>query len=337
MEAVQIMTPAGAVVELLGEAFEGPRDPRSTWFVSNAPDSGIFGTLAGLTPQEASRAPGPGRRSAAAHTSHLAFSLRVSAAKLRGEEPAVNWAESWAVSSVDERGWAGLRASLRADYHAAIAAARDLDGVDPSRIVLWGTSYAGGHVLPVAVADGDIAAVVSLTPAMDGLAALLALARHGGPRRLVPLVLHGLRDAAHALTRRSPHVIPVVGSPGSVAIITTDGAVEAYTALAGPTWRNEVCARTALEVAFNRPLRFAARLRCPLLVQIGSGDRVAPPAAAQRAATKAGRRAETRTYPIDHFDVYVGQWQQRALADQLEFLGGHLGARPVADRQTVAA
>jgi len=121
MEAVQIMTGIGAVLELLEEAFEGPRDPRSTWFVSNAPDSGIFGTLAGLSPQEASRAPGPGRRSAAAHTSHLAFSLRVSAAKLRGEEPAVNWAESWAVSSVDERGWAGLRASLRADYDAARA------------------------------------------------------------------------------------------------------------------------------------------------------------------------------------------------------------------------
>ena len=109
---------AAPVVALLTEAFEGPRDPRDTWFVSNAPDSGIFGTLAALSAQEASRAPGPGRRSAAAHTSHVAFSLRVSRALLRGETPAVNWAESWAVSSVDARGWAGLRASLRSDYEA---------------------------------------------------------------------------------------------------------------------------------------------------------------------------------------------------------------------------
>ena len=32
----------------------------------------------------------------------------------------------------------------REDYHAAIAAARAHDGVDPDRIVLWGSSYSGG-------------------------------------------------------------------------------------------------------------------------------------------------------------------------------------------------
>src|ERR1700752_638541 len=31
----------------------------------------------------------------------------------------------------------------RQDYHAAIDAARHLPGVDPDRIVLWGTSYSG--------------------------------------------------------------------------------------------------------------------------------------------------------------------------------------------------
>lgn len=130
MQQLQVTTGIGAVLELLAEAFEGPKDPRSARFVSEAPDSGIFGTLASLTPQEASRAPGPGRRSAAAHTSHIAFSLRASVAQLRGEQPAVNWAESWAVSSVDERGWSGLRASLRSDYDATraqLAARTDWD------------------------------------------------------------------------------------------------------------------------------------------------------------------------------------------------------------------
>lgn len=56
------------------------------------------------------------------------------------------------------------------DYHAALDYVRgsDLSGViDPSRVALWGTSFAGGHVLNVAATDvvpenaGSIRAVVS--------------------------------------------------------------------------------------------------------------------------------------------------------------------------------
>jgi len=224
----------------------------------------------------------------------------------------------------------------RADYRAAIAAARKLDGVDPDRIVLWGTSYSGGHILPVAVGDGRIAAALSLTPAMDGLTALLAIAKHGGPRRLLPLIANGLKDAFRALTGRRPHYLPIVGAPGSTAMMTSPGALEGYQALAGPSWRNRVTARTALEVAFNRPIRFASRVRFPLLVQIGDNDAVAPPAAAHLAATNAGRHAQVKTYPVDHFDVYDGRWKQLALADQLTFLGQHLN-RPVTNTSQKAA
>ena len=59
------------------------------------------------------------------------------------------------------------------DYAAAIAFARSLAGVDPERIVVWGSSYSGGHVVPVAVADGRVAAVIAQVPGMDGLATLL--------------------------------------------------------------------------------------------------------------------------------------------------------------------
>src|SRR2546423_9477479 len=32
------------------------------------------------------------------------------------------------------------------DYRAAVAFARGLDGIDPEGVVLWGTSFSGGHV-----------------------------------------------------------------------------------------------------------------------------------------------------------------------------------------------
>ena len=208
----------------------------------------------------------------------------------------------------------------RRDYHAAVAAARHLPGVDPDRIVLWGVSYAGGHVVAVAARDRRVAATVSLTPAMDGIAVLVQLGRNGGPSHLARAAGNGMRDAVRALTGRAPHRVPMVGEPGSNAIIVKAGGEKAYAAIAGPSWRNDVCARTALGAGLNRPIRFASRLSCPLLVQVGTSDSICPPAAGRRAVAKAGARAELGEYPVDHVDVYAGVWQQRALADQLDFL-----------------
>ncbi|MEV7566412.1 alpha/beta hydrolase [Streptomyces tanashiensis] len=208
----------------------------------------------------------------------------------------------------------------RQDYHAALAAARRLPGVDADRIALWGVSYAGGHALVVAAQDGGVAAVVSLTPVTDGLASLAHVLRHAGVRRLAHLAGHGVRDAARALVGRAPHHVPVVGEPGSPAMMGVPGALEISASFAGPTFRNAVCARAALKVGWNRPTAFVARLACPILVQVGSEDRIAPPAAARRAARKAGRWAHLREYPVDHLDVYAGPGQRRALADQLDFL-----------------
>jgi uncharacterized protein len=225
----------------------------------------------------------------------------------------------------------------RRDYRAAIAAARQLPGVDPERIVLWGISYSGGHVVRVAAEDGHVAAVVALTPAIDGVTVLARLARTVGTRHLLRAAAHGMRDAQRAMTRRRPHLVPMVGPSGSRAIFAIDGVEQDYSEAAGPSWRNEVCARAALEVAFNRPIRFAPRVRCPLLVQAATEDRVAPLATARRAAARAGIRAELREYPIDHVDVYTKPAHQRLLDDQIDFLDRHLSStasRPAANTIT---
>ncbi|MGW8363071.1 alpha/beta hydrolase [Streptomyces wedmorensis] len=208
----------------------------------------------------------------------------------------------------------------RQDYHAALAAARRLPGVDPDRIALWGVSYAGGHALVVAARDRNVAAVVSLTPVTDGLASLAHVLRHAGIGGLSHLAGHGLRDAARALVGRAPHRVPVVGEPGTLAMIGVPGALGICASFAGPTFRNEVCARAALKVGANRPVTHVDRLNCPVLVQIGTDDRIAPPGAARRFARLAGPPAELREYPVDHLDVYAGPWQRRVLADQLGFL-----------------
>jgi len=220
------------------------------------------------------------------------------------------------------------------DYAAAIAFARTLEGVDPDRIVVWGSAYAGGHVVAVAVADGRVAGAIAQVPAMDGLVALGNVLRYAGPGQLGRLVLAGMRDLAASLAGRPPVMVAVVGPPGSVAMMTTADAEPGYRAVAGPSWRNEVAARIVLRAASYRPGLQADRLPCPILVQIADGDSVAPVKAAQDAAWRATGRSEVRTYPIGHFDIYTGAPFERAVTDQLHFLRRHVGAlsraRPVA-------
>jgi uncharacterized protein len=215
----------------------------------------------------------------------------------------------------------------REDYHAAIAFARTLDGVDPDRIVLWGSSYSGGHVVAVAADDGRVAAVISQVPATDGLAALIEIAKYAGPLPLLRLTALGVRDAVRGLRGGEPVRAPIVGPPGTVAAMTSEDAEPGFLAIAGPTFRNEFCARAALDAARNRPITRAAELPCPILFVIADRDTVAPPAAVEKAAWAATGRAEVRRYPIGHFDVYVGEARERAIADQLHFLGRHVAVQ----------
>ena len=205
------------------------------------------------------------------------------------------------------------------DYRAAVAAAQRLPGVDASRVVLWGVSLAGGHVLQVAVGRDDVAAVVSLTPLVDGLAAARHAVGHHRPSTMVRSTVSGVRSRVSGARGGRPVTMPVVARPGEVGALTLDGCYEDYLSIAGPTWVNEVDADVALELGSRDPAKAAKQLRVPMLVQIADFDRSAPPRAAAKAAFSA--RAEVRHYPCDHFDVWPGkQWFDAASSHQVSFL-----------------
>jgi len=209
------------------------------------------------------------------------------------------------------------------DYAAAIAAARRLDGVDPDRIVAWGVSLAGGHVLSLGASDPSLAALIALTPATDARAASMASMRQYNPGHLAKSGFAAVRDKVASARGGVGVTIPLAARPGEVAALALPGIYEDYLSIAGPSWRNEVSARSFLEIGSYRPVTVADKVTAPLLVQIGDLDRSAPPHASAKAAELA--RAEVRRYPCDHFDVYPGKpWFDRALEHQIQFLRRHL-------------
>jgi fermentation-respiration switch protein FrsA (DUF1100 family) len=103
--------------------------------------------------------------------------------------------------------------------------------------------------------------------------------------------------------------------------MATEDSLPGMTRLAGPesSWRNAATARVGLRIPLYRPGRHAARIACPLLVCICDNDTLVSVKAAAKVAERAPH-GEARHYPIGHFDIYVGEWFERAVADQTEFL-----------------
>jgi pimeloyl-ACP methyl ester carboxylesterase len=209
------------------------------------------------------------------------------------------------------------------DWRAAIRFARTLEGVDPERITLWGSSLGGGHVIVVAADDPRVAAVVAQVPF------------NGFPRRVegrstldtLKLLWAMGADAVRGILGRPPHYIPMVGAPGEVAVTTTREAQEHIAALSGQSghslWRNEVAPRGLIGMMRYRPGEEAHRLRMPLLVCVAERDLETPEEISRQIAERAPR-GELRRYPISHFDFYRDPVRQRVLADQIDFLRTHL-------------
>lgn len=211
------------------------------------------------------------------------------------------------------------------DYAAAVEFARALAGVDPARVAVWGTSFAGGHALVTAARQSGVAAAVCQCPMMDGVAAVRRILQYAGPGQLLRLTGHGLWDAVLAPFGRT-HYVPTVGPPGSLAIMSSPDADAGYRALGPPDFRCEIAARIALTVGLYRPVRYADRVRCPVLVQICEQDSVAPVVAAEAVVRRLGERGEVQRYPIGHFEPYTGAWFERSVGDQVDSLRRHLGA-----------
>lgn len=208
------------------------------------------------------------------------------------------------------------------DWRAAIAFARTLAGIDRDRVALWGTSFAGGHVVRLAAGDPRISAVISQAPFADGIAAL----RAAGPLNVLRLTGAGLRDLLGAVGGAGPHRVPIVGLPGETAAMTQPGSYEGYRALyADPgEFRNSYCARVGLLVGGYAPARHAARVDCPLLVLTCGEDRVTPPSSARRMAERAPRGVNIDYPGWGHFEIYVGERFERTITDQIDFLRAHL-------------
>ncbi|MGE7589852.1 hypothetical protein [Peribacillus sp. NPDC101480] len=109
---------------LLKETFEGPGNDGS-YYTDSRPNTGIFGTLDGLTAEDASRS--INGSTIAAHSDHTRYYLWVIRTMISGTDFEKDWDESWTIAQVDEVKWAEIREGLHKEY---VTLFKEIDTID---------------------------------------------------------------------------------------------------------------------------------------------------------------------------------------------------------------
>ena len=210
----------------------------------------------------------------------------------------------------------------RADYSTVIGWAAEQSYVDPRQVIIWGTSFAGMHVIELAASDRRLAGAIAQAPLTDGLAAALM----APPVLGIRLFGLALLDLAGSLFGRQPIYIPGHGKPGDLSIgATPDGLFgeKLMTPKDGTRWHDRVAARSLLSFSWRRPVRRAASVQIPFLLVVPEADSIAPVPAALKVARKAPRGELFRSAG-GHYDVYEGgAGYADVLRTEVDFLHRH--------------
>ncbi|MEY2862718.1 MAG: hypothetical protein RLY58_425 [Pseudomonadota bacterium] len=231
----------------------------------------------------------------------------------------------YAVVLFDYRGFGGSTGKPRElvspshhleDWRAVLNQVKKRKDIDVKKIVLWGTSFSGGHVLVTAAREKGIRAVMAQVPHVDGLASALLYPKHLLPQAM----LLAAKDLAGSKLGRAPIRVPVVGTSGVRCLAAPDcysgfmGMIQA-----GSTWAGLVPARILITTSQYRPIKETGKIKCPALVIAAVEDSLIPIEATRIAAHKI-KQVQYVEWPMGHFDPYHGAWFNENIKTQLAFL-----------------
>lgn len=200
------------------------------------------------------------------------------------------------------------------DWRRAISFLESDPQVDPERIGLWGTSYAGGHALVLGATDRRIRCVVSQVPTISGY--------QQGLRRVAPDAVSAL-DEAFAADERArfrgepPRYQRIVSAdPVEPASYRAPDAIDFYLQpLPEGRWENRVTVASTRAARMYEPGQWIARISpTPLLMVVATHDAITVTDLALAAYEQALQPKALELIPGGHFDPYLVQFDRTSAA-----------------------
>jgi len=201
-----------------------------------------------------------------------------------------------------------------ADWRRAITYLESLEFVDPKRIGLWGTSYAGGHAIVLGATERRLRAVVAQVPTISGY--------EQGLRRIAPenvaTVEEAFADDERAQLRgESPRRQAIVSAdPNVPASYRARDAIDFYLQpVPDGAWENNVTVRSTRAARMYEPGHWIARVSpTPLLMVVAARDTITLTDLELAAYERALQPKRLVTIEGGHFDPYLSGFEQSSTA-----------------------
>jgi len=202
------------------------------------------------------------------------------------------------------------------DFHAAFEfATTNLSHiVDSSRIILWGTSFGGGHVL-VTGADlknhSSLRGIVSQVPYLDGFETTKRNLVARGIQGSLRIARASLVDIFRSVINLSPVYLKIVGRKDELALMRlSDAEYDEYFSkhpaklLGG--WKNMAPARVALQIGRYAPIRRVNEINVPIFFIGAEYDGLCPISGIKKASELA-KSSDIYVRDCHHFQIYRGE------------------------------
>lgn len=244
--------------------------------------------------------------------------------------------EGFATFTFDHRHWGQSEGKprnliwipkMQEDIEGAVNFARSHKNIDPEKIALWGTSAGAAYALVVAARDPEIKAVSIQVPGILTEEAGEAMLEREGLGHALKMLVHGQRDFVRSWFGLSPHKIPMVGKPGTTAMLTAPGIFEAYEKIIPVGFNNYACARINIRADKFFPLSYTDELKSPVMIQVADKDNLIPVKGFKNIENKFGGKVELIHYPIGHFDIYFGEYFDKSVGEHIRFFKTNLITR----------
>ena len=208
------------------------------------------------------------------------------------------------------------------DLRTAINYAREHEQIDSDSIILWSVSAAGRYGINAASVDSKIAGVITQCPSLDHAMDDRLIFQREGIWFFIKLFMHAQRDKGRSRFGLSPHYVPIVGKPHTMALMTAPGALEGYENLivVSKYFVNGICARSLLMLQGPDVIKTAHNVKCQVLIIVAEHDTTVSPDSYKRVAGILGDNATIIKFPVGHFDLYTGEFFEKAINAQLNFI-----------------